>query len=102
MNINQLLKQAQSMQQHVKELQDKLAKKEYEGKSGGHLVMLTMSGEGKLLNINIDPSIIKIDEKDILEDLIMAAFSDAKRKIEEDSQSAFSGVNMPAGFKLPF
>ncbi|MCF8462306.1 MAG: YbaB/EbfC family nucleoid-associated protein [Rickettsiaceae bacterium] len=102
MNINQLLKQAQSMQKQVKELQDKLANNEYEGKAGGQLVVVNMTGDGKLLNIKIDPSIVKLEEKDILEDLIVAAIGDAKRKIEEASQSALSGVNMPAGFKMPF
>lgn len=106
MNINQLLKQAQGMQKKMQDLKEKMATTDYHGKSGGGVVNIIMNGEGVLKKINIDESIIKADEKEILEDLIVAAFNDAKNKIESDSQthlsSALGGMGLPPGLKMPF
>ncbi len=105
-NINQFIKQAQGMQQKMQELQDQLSKQEYLGQSGGGVVEVTITGKGDLLKINISPTIIKVEEKEILEDLIVAAFNDAKTKIDAASQNSFNGlfgnVNLPPGFKMPF
>jgi len=100
------MKQAQSMQQKMNELKDKMAATEYEGKAGGGLVALVMNGENKLKSISIDASILKPDEKEILEDLVVAAFNDAKNKVDQDSQnqlsSSLGGMGLPPGMKMPF
>ena len=105
-NFNQFLKQAQSMQKKMQEMQDSMGNTEYVGKSGGGLVQITMTGRGEMRKVQLDASIIKADEKEMLEDLIVAAFSDAKQKADADSQdsmnSALGGMQMPPGFKLPF
>jgi nucleoid-associated protein EbfC len=84
MNINQLMKQAQVMQKKMKELQEEIAKKEFEGKSGGGLIVVTMSGNGEMQKISIDPSLLKPEDREILEDLIIAAYNDAKAKADQE------------------
>lgn len=105
-NFNQFLKQAQSMQKKMQEMQDQMATTEYTGKAGGGLVQLTMSGRGEARKAFIDPSLLKEAEKEILEDLIVAAFNDAKSKADEDSQNsmsnAFGNISLPPGLKMPF
>jgi hypothetical protein len=104
--MNQFLKQAQTMQKKMQEMQDEMAHTEYAGKAGGGLVNVTMTGRGEMRQIRIDDSLLKLEEKELLEDLIKAAFNDAKRKADEDSQSsmnsAFGGLQLPPGFKMPF
>jgi nucleoid-associated protein EbfC len=106
MNINKMMQQAQAMQKKMEELKNKMATTEYEGKSGGGLVLVTVTGEGLVKGVKIDNSIIVQNEKEMLEDLIVAAINDAKAKVEEDSQnqmsSAMSGLGLPSGFKMPF
>lgn len=106
MDFNKLMKQAQEMQGKMKAMQEELEKKEYEGKSGGGLVVVKINGKMALKSINIDKSIINPDESEILEDLIVAAFSDAKKKAEEEGgdtmKDAFGGMGLPPGFKFPF
>ena len=92
MNINQLMKQAQSMQKKMKEMQEEIAGKEFEGKAGGGLVSIVMSGSGEMRKTSIDPSLLKADEKEILEDLIVAAHNEAKKKADEESKSSMSGA----------
>ena len=105
-NVNQLLKQAQSMQQKMQEAQDNLASNLYEAQSGGGLVSVTLNGKNVLQKINIDPSILKADEKEIIEDLIVAAFNEARKKVDEASKGVMDnmlgGMNLPPGFKMPF
>lgn len=106
MNINQLMKQAQEMQKKMASLKEKMAQAEYEGKSGGGLVTVVLTGESILKSISIDKSIIVAEEKEVLEDLIVAAFNDAKNKADDDSQnqlsSSMGGMGLPSGFKMPF
>jgi hypothetical protein len=92
MNINQLMKQAQSMQKKMKEMQAEIAAKNFEGKSGGGLVSVTMSGNGEMKKVAIDPSLLKQDDKEMLEDLIVAAHNEAKFKAEEESKNSMSGA----------
>ena len=92
MNINQLMKQAQVMQKKMKEMQEEIASKQYIGKSGGGLVTVSMSGSGEMLKASLDPSLLKADEKEMLEDLIVAAHNDAKAKADEDSKSNMSNA----------
>lgn len=106
MDINQLMKQAQVMQKKMKEMQEDIAKKEFQGKSGGGLVIVTMTGNGEMQKISIDPSLIKPNDKEILEDLIIAAYNDAKAKADQESKNSMTGAfgnltGLP-GMNLPF
>ncbi|NRA73664.1 MAG: YbaB/EbfC family nucleoid-associated protein [Rickettsiales bacterium] len=105
-DMNQFMKQAQAMQSKFAEMQAEMANKEYEGSAGGGMVKIIIKGDGKMKNINIDPSLLNKDEADTLEDLIVAAHNDALTKKEEDSQGNMSkmmgGFQLPPGFKMPF
>ena len=105
-NFNQFLKQAQDMQKKMQVMQDQMAATEYQGKSGGGLVSITVTGRGDIRKVDIDTTLLKPQEKEILEDLIVAAFNDAKQKVDQDSQSsmtdAFGEIPLPPGIKMPF
>ena len=92
MNINQLMKQAQSMQKKMKEMQEEIASKEFEGKAGGGLISVVMSGAGEMRKVSIDPSLIQSNDKEMLEDLIVAAHNEAKTKADEESKNNMSGA----------
>jgi DNA-binding YbaB/EbfC family protein len=100
-----LMKQAQQMQENVKKIQESLAQIEVEGQSGGGLVKVLMTCKHDVKRVSIDPSLLA-DDKDMLEDLVAAAFNDALRKAEATSAdkmaAATAGLPMPPGFKLPF
>ncbi len=100
-NINQLMKQMQGMQQKIAVAQEAIAQKEFEGVSGGGLIKLMLSGKGVVASLKIDPSLLDKDEVDVLEDLLIVAFNDAKKKLDEETEGTMSGM-MPAGLKLPF
>jgi hypothetical protein len=106
MNIQQLMKQAQSVQKKVTEAQDKIASAEFEGNSGGGLIKLTISGKGNIKKLKIDPALIDPADPEVLEDLIIAAFNNAKKDADEATSGAMSdamgGMGLPAGFKMPF
>lgn len=106
MNLQKMMKQAQDMQNKLAEAQAKVEAAEEEGSSGGGLVRVRMNGKHQLLNLSIDASLLKPDEKEMLEDLIVAAHNDAKSKLDEGSaahmKQATSGLNLPPGMKLPF
>ncbi|MGI4775564.1 MAG: YbaB/EbfC family nucleoid-associated protein [Janthinobacterium lividum] len=103
-NFNQFLEQAQGMQKKMQEIQEQMANTEYEGRAGGGLVSVKVTGRGDVRKIHIDQSMLKIEEKDVLEDLIVAAFTDAKQKVDQDSQnsisSTFGGISLPPGIKF--
>jgi len=98
-----LMKQAQAMQDNMKKMQDQLASIEVEGKSGAGLVKVLMTCKHIVKGVAIDSSLLA-EDKDMLEDLVTAAFNDAVRKVEILSNEKMSGLTagMPAGFKLPF
>ncbi len=100
-----LMKQAQKMQEDMQKAQAELATMEVEGQSGGGMVKVTMNGRHEIRRVNIDDSLMA-DDKDMLEDLIAAAVNDAVRKVEQQSSDKMSGLtsgmNLPAGMKLPF
>jgi DNA-binding YbaB/EbfC family protein len=100
-----LMQQAQKMQENMKRLQDELASIEVEGQSGAGMVKVTMTCKNQVRRVQIDPSLVG-DDKDMLEDLVAAAFNDAVRRAEETSQqkmaSVTAGMPLPPGFKLPF
>jgi DNA-binding YbaB/EbfC family protein len=101
MNFNQIMKQAQAMQKKMTEMQDEMAKQEFEGSSGGGAVKIALNGKGVMNSIKLDPSIVSAEEVEILEDLIIAAFNDAKKKLDETAESSFGSL-MPNGMKFPF
>ena len=100
-----LMKQAQNMQDNMKKMQEELAAIEVEGQSGAGLVKITMTCKNDVKRVTIDPSLLS-DDKDMLEDLVAAAFNDAARKAEILSQEKMSGMTagmpLPPGFKMPF
>ncbi len=104
MDIQGLMRQAQEMQKKMQTAQEDLAKVLYEGVSGGGMVKITITGTGVAKKVLIDDSMVKIDDKDILEDLLVAAFNDTKKKVDEASEkqmkSLTGGIPLPAGFKL--
>lgn len=106
MNINQIMKQAQAMQKKMEEAQENLGKIEITGSSGGGMVKITLNGKGEAKKVALDKSVVKAEEADILEDLIVAAINDAKAKTEAETANEMSkvtgGLNLPPGFKLPF
>lgn len=106
MNIQKMMKQAQEMQRKLAEAQAAIEATEMEGTSGGGAVKLTLNGKGHLLQLSIDASVISADDKEMLEDLIIAAHNDAKGKIDTAAADGMSqvtgGMNLPAGLKLPF
>jgi DNA-binding YbaB/EbfC family protein len=100
-----LMRQAQQMQDNLKKAQEALADLLVEGAAGGNLVKVTMSCRHDVKRVEIDPSLLG-EDKDMLEDLVAAAFNDALRKAEETSQEKMSsvtaGMPLPPGMKLPF
>ena len=105
-NFNDMMKKAQEMQKKMQEMQDSLSNLEVEGTSGGGIVKIIMNCKNEVKKIDIDPSIIKNDEKEVMEDLIIAALNDAKSKAEEKSQEEMKkltgGLGLPPGMKMPF
>jgi DNA-binding YbaB/EbfC family protein len=101
-----LMKQAQAMQTKMQEVQAELERVEVEGQSGGGMVRVTLTAKGQMKGVTLDPSLLKPEDKDMLEDLIVAAHDDARKKgervMEERMQSLTAGLPLPPGFKLPF
>ena len=105
-NFNNMIKQAQDLQKKMAEAQEKVETLEAEGISGGGIVKITINGKNNVTSVNIDETAIDKNEKEILEDLIVAAFNDARDKIQRkiaDEMSSFTGgIKLPPGMKLPF
>ena len=105
-NIGNMMKQAQQLQKKMAEAQEALSSIEVEGISGGGLVKVTATAKGEIKRIILDDSIMKLDEKEITEDLIVAAINDAKQKGEvaaqEEMKNITGGLPLPLGMKLPF
>jgi DNA-binding YbaB/EbfC family protein len=107
-NLGNMLKQAQQMQTRMAEMQAKLEATVVDGQSGGGMVKVSLSGKGDLKRVSIDPSLM--DDREVLEDLLVAAHADAKQKVEaqmaDEMQKATAGLNLPGGLpgglKLPF
>lgn len=100
-----LMKQAQAMQQKMGEAQEKLAASQVVGEAGAGLVTLTLSGKGEMRALTIDPSLLDPAEGEVVEDLVMAAHNDAKRKMEAMQQDVMKdvagGLQLPPGMSLP-
>jgi len=105
-NLGQLMKQAQEMQTKMAELQEQLASVEVSGTAGGGMVEITLNGKSEVRRVKIDPKLAGPDEVEVLEDLIVAAFNDAKSKVEarvqEEMGKLTGGLELPPGFKMPF
>ena len=105
-DFNNMLKQAQELQKKMADAQKKVEELEAEGTSGGGLIKVKINGKNITTSINIDDSLISKDEKEILEDLIVAALNDARenvqKKISEEMSSLTGGLKLPPGMKLPF
>jgi DNA-binding YbaB/EbfC family protein len=101
-----MMKQAKQLQEKMQQMQEEIAAMTIEGSAGGGLVAVTMSGKGDLKSVRIDPSLVKPEEVEILEDLIVAACNDAKAKAElqvaDKMRAMTGGLNLPPGMKLPF
>jgi DNA-binding YbaB/EbfC family protein len=106
MNLQKMMQQAQQMQQKLADMQAKLETEEAEGSSGGGMVKILLNGKHMALKVTIDESMLKPIEKEVLEDLVVAAFNDAKNKIDSKVSDQMGqltgGMNLPPGFKLPF
>jgi nucleoid-associated protein EbfC len=105
-NIGQLMKQAQAMQEKMAEIQAQLEAVEMTGLAGGGVIAVTLNGKGDVKQVKIDKSLLVPDEVEVLEDLLVAAFADAKRKVsahaEQEMQKLTGGLQLPGGLKLPF
>jgi hypothetical protein len=103
--LGNLMKQAQEMQAQMQQSQEELGQLEVQGEAGGGLVSLTMSCRHEVRAIRIDNALMG-DDKDMLEDVLVAAFNDALRKVEQTTQDKYSGMTsglgLPPGMKLPF
>ncbi|MBV9783974.1 MAG: YbaB/EbfC family nucleoid-associated protein [Acidisphaera sp.] len=105
-NLAGLMKQAQQMQSKMQEMQARLETMEMEGVAGAGMVSVTLNGKGEMKRLRIDPKLADPAEMEMLEDLVLAAHADAKRKTEaaaaEEMQKVTGGMELPGGMKLPF
>lgn len=103
--LTDLMKQAQEMQNRLKEAQEELARLEVTGEAGAGMVKVVMTGRHDVRQVSIDPSLLG-EDKAMLEDLIAAAINDAVRRVEQTNKERLSGMtaglNLPGGMKLPF
>ena len=105
-NLTNMMKQAQEMQSKMAEMQNRLGDIEVTGQSGGGMVTAVMTAKNELRSLAIDPSLISPDDKEMLEDLIVAAINDARTKaearVQEETSQLMGGMKLPPGLKLPF
>jgi len=105
-NLGNLMKQAQDMQKKMGEMQAKMQEMEISGSSGGGMVEVIINGKGEMRRLTIDKSIVDPEDKEMIEDLVVAAYNDAKAKAEEVMQAEMAqvtgGLKLPPGMNLPF
>jgi hypothetical protein len=105
-NLDEIMAMAQNVQAELTKAQENLDTIEVEGQSGGGLVKVRASAKGRIIGIDIDPSLLSASEKQMLEDLVVAAFNDARAKADaksgEEMSKMSAGIPLPPGFKLPF
>ncbi len=105
-NLQDIMKAAQNVQEELQKAQAKLDTIEVEGAAGGGMVKVRATAKGRILKVDIDPSLLVPDDKEMLEDLVAAAFNDARAKADaasnEEMQKMQSALPLPPGFKLPF
>jgi len=104
-NIGQIMKQAQAMQENMRRMQEQLATVEVEGQAGAGMVKIVMNCKHEVKRVVIDPSLVG-DDREMLEDLVAAAFNDAARRVDStvsEKMGGFTaGLGLPPGFKMPF
>ena len=104
--MGNMLKQAQAVQQRMSDLQTQLETLSFEGSAGGGAVKVTLTGKGVLTGVHLDAAAVVADEKDVLEDLIVAACNDARSKADAHAEAQMKaitgGLQLPPGLKLPF
>jgi len=104
-NIGNMMKQAQAVQQNMQKVQAEIALLEVVGESGGGMVKVTMTGQHNVKRVQLEPAVVT-EDREMLEDLIVAATNDAVKKVEAAVQvkmsSVMGGMQLPPGFKLPF
>lgn len=105
-NLGQMLKQAQEMQEKMAEMQARLEEQEIGGTAGAGMVQVVLNGKGALKSVTIDPDLLKPEDAEIVQDLLVTAHADAKAKLEthmqEQMQQLTGGLPLPPGFKMPF
>ena len=105
-NLGQMLRQAQELQEKMAEMQAKLEQHEITGQAGAGMVTVRLDGKGQMRGLELDPSLLDPAEREVLEDLLMAAHNDAKTKLEaftaEEMGKLTGGLQLPPGMKLPF
>ena len=105
-NLGQMMKQAQELQARMADMQEKLAAMEVTGAAGGGMVEVTLNGKGEARRLKIDPALVSAEETVVIEDLVLAAFNDAKAKVEKMVREKMSeltgGLPLPPGIPLPF
>ena len=105
-NLAGLMKQAGQMQQKMQEMQEKLEAMTLEGSAGAGMVTVTLNGRGDMRALRVDPKLADPAETEMLQDLVVAAHADARRKLEvlaaEEMQKVTGGMELPGGMKLPF
>ena len=105
-DMNEIMKMAQEAQNKLMKAQEDLDKVEVEGVSGGGMVKVRASAKGRIIAVDIDPSLLQPSEKQMVEDLVAAAFNDARAKADQAAQEqmreATGGLQLPPGFKMPF
>jgi DNA-binding YbaB/EbfC family protein len=105
-DISQIMRQAQAMQAKINDAQKKLEAMEVEGTAGGGMVKVRISGKNAMLGLTIDPTLLKPEEAEIVEDLVKAAHDDARRKLDEaqneEMKGLSGGLGILPGFKMPF
>lgn len=105
-NFGQMMKQAQQMQTRMAEMQERLNEVEVTGAAAAGMVQVTLNGKGDLRKLKIDRSLVDPEETEVLEDLVVAAFNDAKARVEshvaEEMGKLTGGLKLPPGMKLPF
>ncbi len=100
-NFSDLMKQAQKMQQQLMDAQKKISETSVEGASGGGMVTIKINGKYEIQSLVIDPKLLNPEDATMVSDLVVAAYNDAKKKIEEQISSGMGGI-LPPGMKLPF
>ena len=105
-NLGQMMKQAQEMQSRMQEMQSELERVEITGTAGADMVRVTVNGKGEMRALSVDESLVVPSDKEVMEDLVVAAFNDARKKLDAHVQAETSkimgGLQLPPGMKLPF
>jgi DNA-binding YbaB/EbfC family protein len=105
-NIGNMMRQAQEMQQKLADMQTQLGQTELTGNAGGGMITITMNARGEAKAIKISPQAVDVNDLTMLEDLVVAAINDARKKIEAhvegETQKIMGGMALPPGMKLPF